>query len=100
MTAYADELKFAPGMTDAETVSVTVLWFARLGEVAGRDQETVRFCSTIHSSEVLRWAALRLPTAAGLIARSRLAVGHSFVSGPLALENGCEIAVIPPVSGG
>lgn len=100
MTADADELKCAPEIADAETVSVTVLWFARLGEVAGREQETVRFCSTIHTSDVLRWAAQRLPAAAGLISRSRLALDHRFVSGPLTLENGCEIAVIPPVSGG
>ena len=100
MTGDADDTQGAPGIAAAETVSATVLWFARLAEVAGCERETVRFCSTMHTSDVLRWAAERLPAAAGLIARSRLALDHQFVSGPLILENGCEIAVIPLVSGG
>ena len=48
----------------------------------------------------MRWFVQRHPTVEDLLSVSRLAVNGDYVSWETRLEEGDEIVVIPPVSGG
>lgn len=78
--------------------TVRLLYFASLREAAGRDEETVQ-------SSAADLAALYAETAARhrlLWPRERLrvAVDGAFARWDDALQDGSEVAFIPPVSGG
>lgn len=80
------------------SVQVTLLYFASLRDTAGTGSETVETGAT-DLSAVYREAASRhgfgLP-----LERMRVAVDGAFVKWSDAVRDGCEIAFIPPVSGG
>ncbi len=80
--------------------SVTVLYFAMLRERLGRDGEAMDVVDGVDATAFLEQLAARMPAVASILRRCRVAVGNDFVSGPLRLRDGCEIALIPPVSGG
>jgi sulfur-carrier protein len=78
-------------------VSVTVLYFASLRDAAGRASES---CPRPESLTAL-YARLRAEYGFALPAeRLRVAVDGAFVAWDAAVADGCEIAFIPPVSGG
>jgi molybdopterin converting factor subunit 1 len=74
-----------------------VLLFASIRDAAGVDRVQVD-AATIR--DVSAQLAGLFPEAAGLIERSRFAVNQQFASPDTALQEGDEVAVIPPVSGG
>lgn len=80
--------------------TVTVLYFAQVGERLQREREQLELPEATSSGEILAALALRHPAAAELVAHSRLAVDCDFVDGAVRLHPGSEVAVIPPVSGG
>ena len=80
--------------------AVTMLYFAGVRDRIGRAQETLEFPARLTDSELLARLAAIHPSVAGLIACSRVAVDQDFVRGDIALREGAEVAVIPPVSGG
>ncbi len=79
---------------------MTVLYFAMLRERLGRDGEPMDVADGVDAAAFLESLAARLPAVAAILRRCRVAVDHDFVSGPLRLRDGCEVALIPPVSGG
>ena len=78
--------------------SLTVLYFARLRDAAGRDRETV----TSDAADLRGlYAHLRGRHGFALDAdRLRVAVDGAFARWEDALREGSEVAFIPPVSGG
>lgn len=80
--------------------TVTVLYFAVLRERLGQDRETLTLPESTDDRSVLALIGERHPNIASLLAPCRLAVDHAFVRGAIALRDGSEVAVIPPVSGG
>ena len=80
-------------------MTVTVRLFARLRELAGADAVSL----DVHepSPAAVRAAlAARVPEAAGLVARSALAVNGEYAGEDRSFAAADEIALIPPVSGG
>lgn len=84
----------------ATVAQVRVLYFAQAQERCGVAEELCEL-PLLTSVEAI-FAALSLchPPLSGLLPRCRLALDHTFISGAVTLHEGCEIAVIPPVSGG
>lgn len=74
-----------------------VLLFAAVRDAAGVDRVEVEGATIRDVSAQL---ARRFPAAAGLIERSRFAVNQQFANLETRLNEGDEVAVIPPVSGG
>jgi molybdopterin synthase sulfur carrier subunit len=78
-------------------MSVTVLYFASLRDAAGCSSETLPPPSSLGEL----YESLRLRHGFALPAgKLRVAVDGAFVAWDSAVRDGCEIAFIPPVSGG
>ncbi|MBW8367335.1 MAG: MoaD/ThiS family protein [Arenimonas sp.] len=78
-------------------MSVTVLYFASLREAAGVDRELLPLPASLRAL----YDALSLRHGFSLPAtKLRVAVDGAFVPWDSPLSDGCEIAFIPPVSGG
>jgi molybdopterin synthase sulfur carrier subunit len=78
-------------------MSVTVLYFASLRDVAGLDSEIVETPASLPAL----YASLQAKRGFALAAdRLRVAIDGNFVAWDYAIRDGVEIAFIPPVSGG
>ena len=80
------------------TVEVKVLYFASLRDAAGTAEETVR-TPAADAAGLYAWLQARhgfaLPRE-----RLRVAIDGAFAQWSAPLRDGCEVAFIPPVSGG
>jgi len=88
-------------MTDSDnTIEISVLFFAQAHELAG----TARRALVLPVSATVGDAAATLgqehPRLEPLLEKCRMAVDQEFVDATQKLEDGSELAVIPPVSGG
>ena len=79
---------------------VTVLYFAQARDRLGTAAETVTLPALAGTNEVLAAIRVRHPAQIALIDRCRVAVDHQFITGPVAISERSEVALIPPVSGG
>lgn len=78
-------------------MSVTVLYFASLRDAAGRDSELLPRPASLGAL----YAELRARHGFALPAEKlRVAVDGAFAPWDAPVADGCEIAFIPPVSGG
>ena len=84
----------------AAQMSVRVLLFAQLRGRCGADELTVSLPRGSTGRDLMRWFVQRHPNVEDLLSVSRLAVNGDYVSWETRLEEGDEIVVIPPVSGG
>ena len=81
-------------------MTLTVHLFAAARELAGTDAITVELRPAATVADLRAAVAAAVPAAAGLLARSAVAVNHDFADETRRLAAGDEVAVIPPVSGG
>jgi len=79
---------------------VTVLYFAQARDRLGCDHERLTLPASADAITVLHAIRERHPANAALIERCRIAVDCQFITGPVAINESSEIALIPPVSGG
>jgi molybdopterin converting factor small subunit len=85
----------------SNTVRVPVFLFAAIRESAGQDRVVVEVPDGATAEEVLHKVAETIADAADLIAVSRLAIDGRYVDGQTVIPSPeCELALIPPVSGG
>jgi len=84
----------------ATGITVNVLLFAQLRDGFGGDQLVAALPSGATGADLLAWLSQRNPKLAGLLEVSRLAVNCEYVSVDHRLQDGDEVVVIPPVSGG
>ncbi len=84
----------------ATTMTITALLFAQLKDSFGTDELSVSLPIGATGADLLRWLSQRNPKLAGLLEVSRLAVNCEYVSLSRRLQDGDEVVVIPPVSGG
>jgi molybdopterin converting factor subunit 1 len=78
---------------------MTVRLFARVREAAGTDEIKIDL-ETGSVGEIRAALADRIPSMAGLIARSAVAVNSEYAPDDRAVSAVDEVALIPPVSGG
>lgn len=78
-------------------MSITVLYFASLRDAAGRDSEQLALPASLRGlyEELRGRHGFSLPAD-----RLRVAVDGAFAAWDAPLRDGCEVAFIPPVSGG
>ena len=89
-------------MTTQTTVVITVkvLCFAQLRDYLGASDFTVSLPSDATGRELLDTLRQRSPRIGPLLDVSRLAVNQEYVAAEVRLQDGDEVVVIPPVSGG
>ena len=79
---------------------VTLLYFAQAEERCGCARETLHLPPLLELADLREQLGTRHPRLRELLPHCRFALDQSFASGALALREGSELAVIPPVSGG
>lgn len=81
-------------------VQVRVLFLGPSRDFAGTDTMELYLGPNARVADLRRALAQSLPQLAGALPTCRFAVDESFVRDDAVLRHGCEVAVIPPVSGG
>ncbi len=81
-------------------MTIRVNLFAAMRDLTGTDAAAVELPPGATVADLRRVLGERFPNAAGLLARSAVAVNHDFAEDSLSLRASDEVAVIPPVSGG
>ena len=81
-------------------ITVEVLLFAAVADAVGASRLTLDLPAGAMAGDVLLRLATTYPDAAGLLDQSAIAVGKTFKPSDTPLQDGDEVAVIPPVSGG
>lgn len=84
----------------ALSMQVRVLYFGAIREAAGEPHASLDLGGDAVAGDVLAYAQERLPWLACLLARTAIAVNQSYVSPEHRLQEGDEVALLPPVSGG
>jgi molybdopterin converting factor subunit 1 len=74
--------------------------FARAKDLAGAEALSVSLPPGATVGDLRRRLAVDRPTLAGLLPRCAVAVAGEFAEDSLALTDGAEVALLPPVSGG
>ena len=79
---------------------ITLLYFAAARERAGTSRETLELLPDATARTALEAACANHPALAAIAHLLRVAVDQEFAAPDKALRDGCEVALIPPVSGG
>lgn len=91
----------APESTaDSTAVTLHVLFFSVLHEKTGRRELTLTLDAPISGTDLLDHLSDEFPTIEEYRPAIRLAVNESYVAPDTQLEDGDEVALITPVSGG
>ena len=87
---------------DIEMVRVQVLYFARAREATGgMTEESFEVGGAAADTDALRAALVaKHPSLQSVLESCVLAVNQEYATGNTALSEGCEVAIIPPISGG
>lgn len=80
--------------------NVTILYFAQAQERCKCTREILHLPPVLEVTALRGHLRERHPELTELLPHCRFALDHSFVNGAMSLHEGCELAVIPPVSGG
>jgi molybdopterin synthase catalytic subunit len=81
-------------------VRISVLYFAVFREKLARDSELLELADGARVADAVAALADQHPAIASLRGRFRVAVNQEFADDDLALRDGDELALIPPVAGG
>jgi len=82
-------------------VEVTVLFFAKARELVGASSSTCRLPTSSISVEQLTTALLvNYPELARLGGAFVISLNEQYLEGSVSLQQGDELAIIPPISGG
>ena len=85
----------------ATPITIKLLYFAALRDLAGRDEETFTLPEDVRDVAALRsWLDAHHEALAGRLASVRFAVDETFAQDGDALAEGAVVALIPPVAGG
>ena len=81
-------------------MQVRVLYFAIMGEVMGRAEEQVAVTPGASVGDLLDLLAARTSNPDRIWTRLAVAVNREYATRDVALREGDEVALLPPVSGG
>lgn len=79
---------------------VNLLYFAQARDITGTEKEQVLVKSPVTVEKIILSAAKSHPGLAKLKKVIRVAVNQQVVDGAVALRDGDEVALLPPVMGG
>jgi molybdopterin converting factor subunit 1 len=80
--------------------AVTMRYFAHARGPAGCDAEALELPDEVDADAIRAALSARHPALARVLPACRIAHNLDFIDGRVALRDGDELAVIPPVSGG
>lgn len=82
-------------------MTITLLYFAAVRELVGRDEERVALPDAVSTiSDLAAFLAERHPSLGGRLGAVRFARNEAFATNDEALADGDVVALIPPVAGG
>lgn len=81
-------------------MTIRVRLFARLRELAGDDSLVMELPEGSTIADLRHLLGEKNPNLAGLLTRCAVAVEEDFAEETRRLHEGCEVAFLPPVSGG
>jgi molybdopterin converting factor subunit 1 len=81
-------------------ITVRVKLFANVKDIVGSGEMDLKLSDGADISEIFQELAIRAPGVQFWKGHLRFAVNREYVTGKRTLNNGDEVAVIPPVSGG
>ncbi len=79
---------------------VSLLYFAQARDIAGTERERMLVTSPSTAKELVRQAAKSHPGLLTLERVIRVAVNQHVIDGNITLQDGDEVALLPPVMGG
>lgn len=82
------------------SINVMVEFYARMRELIGEPRLPMDLPMAMNLAALRRKLATEFPQAAGLLAKSTLAVNEAYADDATELRAGDRVAVLPPVSGG
>lgn len=81
-------------------MQINVLLFAAAKEAAQRDSVSVDLDDQATAADLLAALAVQLPQVQPLLCSCRVAIDCTYVGSDAVITPDCEVALIPPVSGG
>jgi sulfur-carrier protein len=81
-------------------MSVQVRYFAAVREATDRDIETLQLPAGTTVAQIQSLLVERYPALSSLLPRCAVAVNRSYAAGEATLNDGDELAFIPPLGGG
>ncbi|MGO8951158.1 MAG: molybdopterin converting factor subunit 1 [Ktedonobacterales bacterium] len=81
-------------------MSVQIRYFAALREAVNRDDETLQLPAGTSVAQVRSVLVERYPALANILPRCAVAVNRVYASAQTVLDDGDELAFIPPLGGG
>ncbi len=81
-------------------ITIEVKFLGPAKDMAGAEATTLTLADNAQLDELRAALTARFPQISAALPTVRFAVNQEFVVGDLALKDGDEVAVIPPVSGG
>jgi molybdopterin converting factor subunit 1 len=78
----------------------SVLFFAQAKQIVGANSIRLPVCGNETVGELKVSLCQKFPEMADLVARSSFAVNQQYAQDETAIDDGAEVALIPPVSGG
>ena len=82
-------------------MKITLLYFAAIRELVGKDEEQVALPAQVKTiADLARFLEQHRPPLSGRLASVRFARNESFAPSDEAITDGDVIALIPPVAGG
>jgi len=79
---------------------VKVMLFARVRELVGKDQIDLTLDDGCRVANLLGELQDRFPALGEILPRCMVSVNHEYADAKSELSDGCEVGLIPPVSGG
>ena len=79
---------------------IRILFFGQLTDIVGRREEMMELASGARLSDVLSGYGARFPQFKALAASLACSVNQEYAQGSAVLEDGDEVGLLPPVSGG
>ncbi len=81
-------------------ITVTVKLFALCKEKAGTDKIELVFADGADRQTLVNELNIRFPALVDLLLKTAFAINNKYASGNFKLQDGNEVGLIPPVSGG
>lgn len=91
---------FKTRRASSECITIRLLLFAQLKDRMGASESSFSLPAGATGRELLERLTQKDPSMKPLLEVSRLAIGEEYVEWDRLLQEGNEVAVIPPVSGG
>jgi molybdopterin synthase catalytic subunit len=93
-------MHFRDALSSSTTVTVTVRAFARYAEILGLEETTLELGESATVGDAVRLLRSSIPNGSRLPERPLVAINREHVLAETPLQDGDELALLPPLAGG